>query len=218
MDLFDYAKFRKLSGSATNVNGGICLPVVELTTIPSRDGSILTEEEAARMNEATATGMPIIVKFNYEVDLAMVLASVTAASENIVMYTGECMDGLSCILYRTNDIWLFMGNLNSTDGSMAVVEITTDLGNGGDVELDQDDAAKFEALEGMPCAVRFHKGLFTYSCVPKVVYAETRGYVSYEVYDDSYSFRIYKDVAEENVWMFSGDLSDLSNGHDQDGD
>lgn len=40
---------------------GVCLPVVELTTVATTEGAALTEEESARMDEVAALGVPIVV-------------------------------------------------------------------------------------------------------------------------------------------------------------
>lgn len=41
---------------------GVCLPVVEIATLPTADGAVLTEAESAVLNEVAALDIPIVMK------------------------------------------------------------------------------------------------------------------------------------------------------------
>ena len=43
---------------------GVCLPVVELTTVPTADGAALTAEESEMMNKAVAASDYVLIKYN----------------------------------------------------------------------------------------------------------------------------------------------------------
>lgn len=44
------------------VKGGVCLPVVELSTKPTEEGAKLTAEESAKMDAVFALRLPCVVK------------------------------------------------------------------------------------------------------------------------------------------------------------
>lgn len=45
---------------------GVCLPVVELSTVIAESGTALTEAESAALTEAYESGLPIVCKFSQE--------------------------------------------------------------------------------------------------------------------------------------------------------
>lgn len=85
---------------------GVCLPVVELTTVGTSGGAALTAEESAKMEEVAALGLPIIVK-------AMVGGTIPAsgvysyANMGYPVFTATS-SGMQFTVAKIEGIWVFM--------------------------------------------------------------------------------------------------------------
>ena len=85
---------------------GVCLPVVELSTVGTSDGAALTAEESAKMEEVAALGLPIIVK-------AMIGGAIPAsgvysyANMGYPVFTATS-PGMQFTVAKIEGIWVFM--------------------------------------------------------------------------------------------------------------
>lgn len=90
------------------------LSVVELTTIPTDEGSALTEEENAVMTKAFAKGLSIIVKFDPNIGI-----TATASYPFAYLFVEGMSSGFSCVLGG------YTYNITTGDGSTWVFSRTS---------------------------------------------------------------------------------------------
>lgn len=77
---------------------GVCLPVVELSTIIT-GGATFTDAENAALNEAAATGLPVVIKFDVELGIIICDVFTNGGSTALINYHFDIY------LQSTDGVW-----------------------------------------------------------------------------------------------------------------
>lgn len=93
-------------GSGGGSGGG--LPVVELTTQPTSDGSALTAEESAALDAAAAGGTPIVLKFMVSDGAVCLVANASGPAFDSIMSFTARDPAYDVMLFNTGDGWMAM--------------------------------------------------------------------------------------------------------------
>ena len=87
---------------------GMCLPVVELTTVPTTEGAELTTNEIARMNEVAELGTPIVVVYDPGNGAAMKMVFSYISIENMTVFAAyNIVEDCKVQIAGDSGMWMF---------------------------------------------------------------------------------------------------------------